>query len=291
MPVTIAVLGVGSAVLLAISVISKRSAGLGDDVDPRDEEAALVHAASKSHAAVRFVRRTSRNVAGSTLLTLAFVSVLGLSAIAGALLDMIVAGSGVAAVDGAVADWGSRNATASSTAILGIITHLGSSAGAIVVMSILGYTEWRKRGTTSPAVFMAIVYGGHALISNLLKLIVERERPLVEHLVGTVSSSFPSTHSGTAAAVWAAVALVLGAGRSRNARFLLGAGALTITTAVAASRALLGVHWLTDVLAGVAIGWAWFLLVAISFGGRAFRIGEPAERVAQATTMKSAATS
>lgn len=290
MPVTMAVLGVGAAVLLAVSAASK-SRSPATDVEPRDEEAAVVRAASKSHAIVRFARRTSRNVAGSTLLTVAFVSVLALSAIAGALLDMIVAGSGVAAIDSAVAEWGARNATESSTAILGLITHLGSSVGAIIVISILGYREWRERGTSSPALFMAIVYGGHALISNVLKLVVERERPLVEHLVGTISSSFPSTHSGTAAAVWAAVALVLGTGRSRNFRMLLGAGAVTITAAVAASRALLGVHWLTDVLAGVAIGWAWFLLVAISFGGRAFRMGEPADRVAQASTMKAGATS
>ena len=37
---------------------------------------------------------------------------------------------------------------------------------------------------------------------------------------------------------------------------------------VAASRALLGVHWLTDVIAGLALGWGWFLLCALAFGGR-----------------------
>jgi undecaprenyl-diphosphatase len=53
-----------------------------------------------------------------------------------------------------------------------------------------------------------------------------------------------------------------------------------ITFAVAASRALLGVHWLTDVVAGVAVGWGWFLLVALVFGGRIQRLGEPVERAA-----------
>jgi undecaprenyl-diphosphatase len=44
---------------------------------------------------------------------------------------------------------------------------------------------------------------------------------------------------------------------------------------VAASRALLGVHWLSDVIAGLAIGWGWFMIVAIIFGGRAQRLGDP----------------
>ena len=66
----------------------------------------------------------------------------------------------------------------------------------------------------------------------------------------------------------------------RAARALLAGGAVGIAVAVAASRVLLDVHWLSDVIAGLALGWAWFALCAIAFGGRLLHFGEPVERAA-----------
>ena len=57
-----------------------------------------------------------------------------------------------------------------------------------------------------------------------------------------------------------------------------GGGAICIALVVATSRALLGVHWLTDVIAGLIVGWSWFFIVAVIFGGRLQRFGDPAVR-------------
>ena len=48
---------------------------------------------------------------------------------------------------------------------------------------------------------------------------------------------------------------------------------------VAASRALLGVHWVSDVVGGLGLGWAWFAVCAIAFGGRLLRFGATVEQV------------
>jgi undecaprenyl-diphosphatase len=59
---------------------------------------------------------------------------------------------------------------------------------------------------------------------------------------------------------------------------------VAVAITVSGTRILLGVHWLTDVLAGVAIGWAWFALCSLAFGGRLLDFGAPgmvAEAVAK----------
>jgi membrane-associated phospholipid phosphatase len=42
------------------------------------------------------------------------------------------------------------------------------------------------------------------------------------------------------------------------------AAAVIVALVVAFSRVYLGVHWLTDVVAGLALGWAWLSLLLLS---------------------------
>jgi PAP2 superfamily len=144
---------------------------------------------------------------------------------------------------------------------------------------LLGALEWLRRRRAAVLGFLLLVVVGQNLISNGVKLLVQRERPPVPHLVDSSGFSFPSGHSAAAAATYAAVALVLGRGRPWRVKALLAAGAAAVTVAVAASRVLLGVHWLTDVVGGVALGFGWFVVCAIAFGGALLHFAAPAERV------------
>ena len=106
------------------------------------------------------------------------------------------------------------------------------------------------------------------MLVNTVKQLLDRVRPTFNPIADTLGPSFPSGHSATAAALYAAVALVLARRRSPRTRALLAGGAAGIAVGVACSRVMLDVHWLSDVIAGLAFGWAWFSICAIAFGGR-----------------------
>jgi undecaprenyl-diphosphatase len=126
-------------------------------------------------------------------------------------------------------------------------------------------------------VYLALVLVGQNVVANTVKDLVDRARPAIDPLAGFSGPSFPSGHSTAAAATYAACALVIGRRRTPRVHSILAGTAVAIATAVAASRVLLGVHWFTDVLAGLALGWAWFALCSIAFGGRLLRFGAPVE--------------
>jgi len=94
--------------------------------------------------------------------------------------------------------------------------------------------------------------------------------------------SFPCGHAAAAAASFAAFALLAGIGRSPRAQAGL-AAAVALAIGIACTRVFLDVHWLTGVIAGLALGWAWFALCSIAFGGLLLRFGAPVEQAQQAT--------
>jgi membrane-associated phospholipid phosphatase len=125
--------------------------------------------------------------------------------------------------------------------------------------------------------FLFVVVGGEEVLTLTTKQLVDRVRPAFNPAAATLGPAFPSGHSATAAAFYAAAALLLARQRGHTARALLAGLAAGIAVAVAASRVLLEVHWLTDVIAGLALGWAWFAVCGIAFGGRLLRFGVAAE--------------
>ncbi len=62
-----------------------------------------------------------------------------------------------------------------------------------------------------------------------------------------------------------ALALVTAVVKPQWNQTLLIGSSIGLAVVVAGTRVVLGVHWTTDVLAGLALGWAWCLLCALVF--------------------------
>lgn len=217
----------------------------------------------------RFLRaRLDRQSAGGFLLTASFLILLGVAIVLGVLLDAISDDSWLAHADQSVAEWGSHHGRSATIDLLKWVTQLGSTPVVAIALALTAVADYVRRRSLEVFAFVAAVGIGEALFSNALKHIVTRERPAVLHLVAAHGYSFPSGHTVAAAASWSAIALVLGRDRPRWVCSILAGLASLIAVSVAASRALLGVHWLTDVIAGLAVGWGWFMIVAIVFAGR-----------------------
>jgi membrane-associated phospholipid phosphatase len=273
--VVLAIAVVAALALLAVSALRSAPAEL---VDPeRPERWIVAHAPSRVRPALR---HADRRVVGGAATAVVFAVVFLAALSVGWIFDTIDTGGGFARWDESAAEWGARNATERSTDILTAVTQLGGTTWLLTAMAVLGVVLTARHRTADALVFLAVVGIGVVLLNNGLKLLVDRERPDISQLAGHSGASFPSGHSAAAAACWAAIALVVARRASRPVRAVAAAAALVIAIAVAASRVLLGVHWLTDVIAGVIVGWTWFFLVALVFGGRFLRLGEPAERVA-----------
>lgn len=274
------VLVVGVVMAAAVSLVSIFSSRDINPVDAEPEKRRLVQFVRGRPRLARFVReRLSRTSAGGLMLTVGFVSVLALSVFVGLVLDMVDTGFGFARFDESVARFGAANAGGALHETHLLFTRLGGTLVVTIVAVVVGIWGWWRYQNPHVALFMLSVTAGQALLNSGLKWIVARDRPTLSQLAPFSGSSFPSGHAAAAAATYAAVALVLTLHSSKGKRLAAAAVATFIAAAVAATRALLGVHWLTDVLAGMGVGFAWFIVCAVAFGSRIMRLGEPREEI------------
>ncbi|HXF30522.1 MAG TPA: phosphatase PAP2 family protein [Solirubrobacterales bacterium] len=174
-------------------------------------------------------------------------------------------------LDYAAAQWSHDHVTASTRRALTYVTDLGETRTVAIVAVLVTLVDLNRRRNPWTPFFLLLVILGDKLLTQELKGLVDRTRPAFEPLAATLGPSFPSGHSSTAAASWAAFAFVAGLWWGRRAWPFLAGLAVAIAVAVAAGRVLLDVHWSTDVVGGLALGWAWFAACALALGRRLVR--------------------
>jgi undecaprenyl-diphosphatase len=142
-------------------------------------------------------------------------------------------------------------------------TTAGSSlvvdvVAAVVALALLIARLWRG------AVLVVVARLGELASTTAVKDLLARPRPtLVDPVDHAAGYGFPSGHAAGSAAVYGALVLLVLPRAARWARALLLAAGTLLICAVAASRVLLGVHYPSDVAAGMALGLAWVGVAAL----------------------------
>jgi undecaprenyl-diphosphatase len=175
-----------------------------------------------------------------------------------ALAADVVNGGAFSEVDAEVAEWVVGSMPTWVEWLARPFTWLGGLVGMTIVVTVVSVVLLR-RGLWREAVVLVVVTLGSQVLVLSAKAGYERERPDVGSAIELPSSfSFPSGHATTGVAVFGLLGLYAAAlATTRRQRIAAVCTGFAIGGLVAASRVVLNVHFLSDVLAGACLGLAW----------------------------------
>jgi undecaprenyl-diphosphatase len=169
-------------------------------------------------------------------------------------------------IDESILRWiGSSHHPAVEHAMLEI-TFLGTGLVVTMIVLVAGLFLWLTEHRHSAALLVFTSLGA-LILNNLIKMGFDRPRPQI-FTWGThaLTSSFPSGHAMSAAAVYFTVAyLAARLQRRMSAKVLTVFCAVVVVLLISLSRLYLGVHYPSDVLAGfvLGLGWAGFCMAML----------------------------
>jgi undecaprenyl-diphosphatase len=130
----------------------------------------------------------------------------------------------------------------------------------VVALVLLVRRKWRL------ATFVVVTTAGSSLVNTAVKTLVNRERPLVDQpFVTEPGASFPSGHSQAAVVGYGVLLLLLLPALSRTWRRVVVVAAVFMVVGIGFSRVALAAHFVSDVLAGFALGAVWLGLMTALF--------------------------
>jgi undecaprenyl-diphosphatase len=209
--------------------------------------------------ALRFIRRYAHNTYatfGIFVLAGAAIALLGTWAFA-ELAERVTSG-GTQAFDDAVLRWIGPHRDATLDALMLEITSLGTASVVTMVVGVAALFLWLNQHKHSAILLFVSTFGG-VILNNLLKLGFSRPRPdIIPWAAKATFYSFPSGHAMSATVVYSTVAyLAARLQRTHAARATIMLLAALIVFIICGSRVYLGVHYPSDVVAGVILGLAW----------------------------------
>ena len=185
------------------------------------------------------------------------VLVLALAGYAAIAAD-VVNGGALSDVDPDVAEWVVESMPSWAEWLARPFTWLGGVVGMTLVVAGVSIALLRRGMRRETIVLLVVTLGSQALVLSA-KAGYERERPDVGSPITLPESfSFPSGHATTGVAVFGLLGVYAAAlATTRGRRIAAVCAGLAIGALIGASRVILNVHYLSDVLAGACLGLAW----------------------------------
>ncbi|MEO8567322.1 MAG: phosphatase PAP2 family protein [Betaproteobacteria bacterium] len=184
-------------------------------------------------------------------------------------------GGALTSMDVGIATWLHRHAVPAMTKAMIVISFLGAPSTLTVVSTLVCTVLLGMRMYGRSVDVATLVLGGN-LLNYGLKLLMHRGRPAFDDPLLTLSSySFPSGHAMASTVFYGFVlACVLPIPKPRRSVAI--AGGIVMIALVCFSRVYLGVHYVSDVLAGIleAIAWSTLMLAALRLAHEYRRNGD-----------------
>jgi undecaprenyl-diphosphatase len=160
-----------------------------------------------------------------------------------------------------ISAWFHLHAQPAFTALASAVSQLHGTTG-ILLMALGAALAFAYRRQTQWLPLLAMCVPGGLVLNWLVKHAFQRARPAVDPFAATLASySFPSGHAAGATVWWGFVLLVWFAWERRPGRRAAACViAITMILLTGLSRMVLGLHYLSDVLAAMAEGAAWIVL-------------------------------
>ncbi|MDQ1666813.1 MAG: hypothetical protein QOH75_2844 [Actinomycetota bacterium] len=155
------------------------------------------------------------------------------------------------------------------------LSTLGSAPVYIAVFAVVvGWLLWRRLPRL--ALFVVVTVAGSSLLNQVVKVAVDRSRPVLPDPVAHANGmSFPSGHAQSAVVAYSVLLLVFLPVLRGTWRPTAVAVAVLMVLGIGFSRVALGVHYVSDVLAGYVLGGAWVLAMAAAFNAWRVERGKP----------------
>jgi membrane-associated phospholipid phosphatase len=169
-------------------------------------------------------------------------------------------------IDAFVHDWAIAQRNANATAFFDVMSTIGGPGGLAVILLVASVAlGWQRRFRW--LAYVIVTVGGGALLDAELKRFFARSRPDVAlQLMHASGYSFPSGHAMGSTVAFATLSYlafrVLPRWWQRAAAVSF---ASTMILSIALSRVYLGVHWISDVTAGIVCGLLWVTVTTAAY--------------------------